>query len=185
MATKRGLTDKEGALLAAIRRKQPITAYAISKHFQESPISHFNESKGQVYRMINHLADREFLCKTSVEADGRGTELWACTDKGLIALHIWIRELKPNHVILDDPLRTKIAHLDLLPPAERRAWVAEAKRELQASLEKIDEYFGDSGSPNSRFVRDNSETIVRSRMDWLDRIFVAMTLDHQEDSDPD
>jgi DNA-binding PadR family transcriptional regulator len=168
------LTDHEGTFLALVLRVQPVTAYEVSRIYQESPVSSFNPSKGKIYPMIRRLEERGLLAKQRVEDDARGTERLSCTDRGRDAVRAWVRELKPAHVMLEDPLRTKVQSFDLLSPEDRVEWVLKAKEALEASLERLDDYGESVTVPFQEFVHDNAVRSTRARIVWLDRMLAQL-----------
>ena len=168
------LTDHEGTFLALVLRAQPVTAYEVSRIYQESPVSSFNTSKGKIYPMIRRLEERGLLAKERVESDARGTERLSCTARGRDAVRGWVGELKPTHVMLEDPLRTKVQSFDLLSPQERVEWVLRAKEALEASLERLDEYGESVTVPFQDFVHDNAVRSTRARIVWLDRMLAQL-----------
>ena len=168
------LTDHEGTFLALVLRVQPVTAYEVSRIYQESPVSSFNTSKGKIYPMIRRLEERGLLAKARVESDARGTERLSCTARGRDAVRAWVRELKPTHVMLEDPLRTKVQSFDLLSAEERVEWVLKAKEALEASLERLDDYGESVTVPFQDFVHDNAVRSTRARIVWLDRMLAQL-----------
>lgn len=168
------LSDHEGALLAEVLRRQPVTAYRIAKLYSMDPVTSFNSSKGQVYPMIRRFAEGGLVEGSSVSGDGRGTEKWHCTKKGEEAVRRWARQVKASHLLLEDPLRTKIMSFDLLSDEERVQWILEAKEKLAAKLEELEEYGKQVDVPFQPFVHDNAVNSLRSRMDWLDRMLFSM-----------
>jgi DNA-binding PadR family transcriptional regulator len=168
------LTDHEGALLAEVLRHQPVTAYRIAKLYSMDPVTSFNSSKGQVYPMIRRFSEAGLVEGSSVSGDGRGTEKWRCTKKGEAAVKRWAGQVKPSHLLLEDPLRTKVMSFDLLSHDERVQWVLDAKTQLAAKLEELEEYARQVDVPYQPFVHDNAVNSLRSRMDWLDRMLFTM-----------
>ncbi len=164
------LSDHEGALLDLVRRTQPVTAYRIVKIFESSPVAAFNSSLGQVYPTIKRLAKAELVESVSVDGDGRGTAIWTCSEKGEAALRNWVLDIKSSHLLMEDPLRTKLMSFDLLSQEERILWLVDVKAELSAKLEEQMAYDQDVELPYQDMVHDNVVSSLRSRMDWLDRV---------------
>ncbi|SMF62034.1 PadR family transcriptional regulator [Allosphingosinicella indica] len=170
MASKgNDLTDNEGTLLALVLRQQPITAYQIAKIYEESPVSNFNTSKGKIYPLIRRLRDRGLLSAEAVEGDARGTERLVCTDAGRETIKSWLRQIRPTHLLLEDPLRTKVQSFDLLSRDEQIEWLVEAKAQLTEKLAEVEDYGEGVTVPFKEFVHDNAVGSLRARMDWLDR----------------
>lgn len=163
------LTDNEGTLLALVLRQQPITAYQIAKIYEESPVSNFNTSKGKIYPLIRRLRERGLLDAEAVEGDARGTERLVCTDDGRRAIKHWLGQFRPTHLLLEDPLRTKVQSFDLLSRDEQIEWLVEAKAQLTEKLAEVEDYGEGVTVPYKEFVHDNAVGSLRARMDWLDR----------------
>ena len=178
LSTKRllsdGLSDHEGPLLAAVSRFQPITAYGVAKLFAASPASGFNESMGQVYPAIRRFADQGFITGKREADDARRTTKWECTEKGELALKDWIRESRPAHMVLIDPLHEKVLLFGLMSHQERIDWIIQAKSELMDKVSTIEESRKDAPRAFEDLVDDGRITSIRARMDWLDRIFFEL-----------
>lgn len=164
------LSDHEGALLDLIRRTQPVTAYRIVKVFEKSPVAAFNSSLGQVYPTIKRLSNEGLAKSETVAGDARGTVTWQCTDQGEEALRDWVMDVKSSHLLMEDPLRTKLMSFDLLTQEERILWLVDVKAELAAKLEEQLAYDQAVELPYQELVNDNAISGLRARMDWLDRV---------------
>ena len=164
------LTENEGTLLALVARAEPITAYQIAKVYEESPVSNFNTSKGKIYPMIKRLREAGLLRARSVKGDARGTERLETTSKGRQAIRTWIKDIRPSHLLPEDPLRTKVQSFDLLSREERIEWVSELKVELLQKLEQLEQYGREVTVPYQELVHENAMRSLRSRMDWLDLV---------------
>jgi len=164
------LTENEGTLLALVARAEPITAYQIAKVYEESPVSNFNTSKGKIYPMIKRLREAGLLRARSVKGDARGTERLETTSKGRQAVRAWIKDIRPSHLLPEDPLRTKVQSFDLLSREERIEWVSELKVELLKKVEQLEQYGREVTVPYQELVHENAMRSLRSRMDWLDLV---------------
>src|SRR6476620_3334841 len=91
------LTENEGALVALVQRKGPLSAYQIAKEYETSPIYTFNTAKGKLYPLIDRLAERGLLTSSRVIDDRRGTKLYACTAVGRQALRSWVMSFREEH----------------------------------------------------------------------------------------
>jgi len=175
LAKEQSLTDHEGAFLSLVLRIQPATAYQVTKIYEESPVSNFNTSKGKIYPLIRRLVGRGYLAKQSVEGDGRGSEQLLCTDRGRRAVKEWTKQIRSTHLLLDDPLRTKVQSLGLLSRDEQIAWIMAAKKGLHGKLEELDTYRDAVEAPFKEFLHDSAVRSTRARMDWLDHMLFAIT----------
>ena len=168
------LTDHEGTFLSLVLRIQPTTAYQVTKIYEASPVNNFNTSKGKIYPLIRRLTERGLLAKQLVEGDGRGTEALLCTKEGEKAVRAWVRQIRDTHVLLDDPLRTKVQSFGLLTKEEQIAWIAEAKALLHGKLAELEAYRSEVDVPHKDFLHDNAVSMTRARLDWLDRMLIGI-----------
>ena len=164
------LTEDEGIFLALLVRVEPATAYQLSKIYAESPVSNFGTSKGKIYPLIQRLEKRGLLKKKPVAGDSRRSELLSATAGGRNAVRDWVMELKPDHFLVDDPLRTRLQSFDLLNHDQQLEWVANARDGLQRKLEELEAYGAAVTVPFKELVHDNAVSSVRSRIDWVDRL---------------
>jgi DNA-binding PadR family transcriptional regulator len=164
------LTDNEGTLLALVVRGEPITAYQIAKVYEGSPVSNFNTSTGKIYPMIRRLREAGHLKARPVKGDARGTEQLVVTKKGRDAVRDWVKEIRPTHLLPEDPLRTKVQSFELLTREERIEWVSQLKICLLEKLESVEQYGRDKWVPYQDLVHENAVRTIRSRMDWLDLV---------------
>ena len=170
MIESQNLTDNEATLLALLVRAGPMTAYQVAKVYEDSPVSNFSTSKGKIYPLIRRLRERGMVDARRVSGDARGTELLQSTSDGRRAVRDWVKETRPSHLLLEDPLRTKVQSFDLLSRDERIEWVLEMKAQLLDRMEQIEEYGRHVEVPFQDFVHDNAVRSLRSRMDWLETI---------------
>ena len=175
------LTDNEGPLLALVLRVQPVTAYQIAKIYADSPVTNFNASKGKLYPLIQRLVGRGLLKAEAVPGDRRGTELLTVTATGKRAVKAWVPDIRPGHLLLEDPLRTKVQSFDLMTRQEQIDWIIEAKAQLAAKLESVEEYGKGVTVPFKHFVHDNAVSSLRCRMDWLDRMLYRISKSAEND----
>lgn len=169
------LTDHEGTFLSLVLRIQPATAYQVAKIYEDSPVSNFRTSKGKIYPLICRLVERALIVKRHVEGDRRGTEQLLCTAAGKKAVREWVGQISPAHLLLDDPLRTRVQSFGLLSLEEQIAWVIEVKKLLHGKLAELEAYGKEVEAPFKGFLQDNAIQSLRARMDWLDRMLFALT----------
>ncbi|MFL6736712.1 MAG: hypothetical protein ACJ8F4_06590 [Sphingomonas sp.] len=164
------LTDDEGTFLSLLVRVGQATAYQISKIYADSPVSNFGTSKGKIYPLIRRLRELGFIRSERIEGDARGSERLECTAAGIEAVRHWVKEIRLNHVLLEDPLRTKVQSFGLLTARERLKWVADAKAALVQKLRDLEEYAAEVEVPFKNVVHDNAVSSVECRLEWLDRL---------------
>ena len=170
----RKLTDDEGTFLALLLRVQPASAYQLSKIYEASPVSNFGTSKGKIYPMIARLRDAGLLTGKRTARGTRHVEQLTCTRAGETAVRTWLIEIRPEHLLLEDPLRTKIQSFDLLSRMEQIEWLIEAKAQLQKKLDELEAYGETVTVPFQDWVHDNAVSALRSRLDWIDRVLVEL-----------
>ena len=168
------LTDQEGTLLALVLRAQPITVYEISKVYEASPVSNFNTSKGKLYPMVRRLKGLGLIESRAVEGDGRGTEKLHCTRLGKKAVKAWLGQIRPAHLLLDDPLRTRIQSFTLLSASEQRIWLENIREQLVAKLSELEAYENQVDVPFHTIVHDNAVSSLEARLAWVDRSLKAI-----------
>ena len=107
------------------------------------------------------------------EGDPAPREL-ACTAEGKKAVREWVGQIRPTHLLLDDPLRTKVQSFGLLSREEQIAWIVEVKERLHDKLAELEAYKKEVEAPFKDFLHDNAVSSVRARMDWLDRMLFGI-----------
>lgn len=177
-----GLTEHEGVLLALVARAGPITAYQITKVYEESPVSNYNSSKGKIYPMVRRLRAAGLLTSEAVAGDGRGTEHLSITQSGIEAVRQWVLRISESQLLTDDPLRTRLQSMDLLTLDERLQWVSALREELRAKLRVLEQYGQEVSTPFHELVHDNAVRSIQSRMDWLDRVLASMLREEERAS---
>lgn len=164
------LTDNEATLLALVARAEPITAYQIARIYEKSPVSNFNTSTGKIYPIVKRLRTAGLVRARAVPGDARGTEQLLSTRKGRDALVRWIKDIAPAHLLLDDPLRTKLQSLDLLTRDEQLEWISELKVRMLQKQEEVEQYGRKVTVPYRELVHDNAIRSIRGRLEWLDHV---------------
>lgn len=164
------LTDDEGTFLSLLVRAERATAYQLSKTYAESPVSNFGTSKGKIYPLIRRLRERGLISTRLIADDARNSELLQPTKRGREAVREWVKQIKPTHLLLEDPLRTMVQSFDLLSEDERLEWVHQARSGLNEKLAELEEYGQSVHVPYKEQVHDNAVSSVESRLAWLDRL---------------
>jgi len=168
------LTEHEGMLLALLSREQPVTAYQLYRIFEQSPVSSINASKGQLYPAIRRLRDRQLISAASVKGDGRKAEELHVTDQGLDAIRRWVIDIDLSHVVLDDPLRTRMLSLHTLGKGDRMEWIVNAKSLVKAKREILDDYVRAVDVPYQPIAKMSAVEALRVKMEWLDELLYTV-----------
>ena len=170
----RALTEDEGTFLSLLLRAQPTTAHTLVKIYEESPVSTYEVSKGTIYPMVRRLHAHGLIRKRRIRSDARGTELLECTKLGEKAVRAWLLAVKPPHLLLDDPLRTRVQAFGLLSREQQLEWVVAAKLAMQEKFAELEQYGEETTVPFKDIVHDNAVASLRARMDWLDRLLARV-----------
>jgi len=170
VSTEAKITEHEGMILALVLRQQPVTAYQLFRMFEQSPVTSINSSKGQLYPAIRRLRERGLLDARKVAGDGRKSEELSVTDAGQAAVREWTRNIEPQHIVLDDPLRTRILSFDVLSREERLEWIARAKALVKQRRAIVDEYNASVDVPFQAFAYSSVTETLRLKMEWLDEL---------------
>ena len=168
------LTDDEATFLALLARAEPATAYQLSKIYETSPVSNFGTSKGKIYPLVRRLKERELIRAKTVAGDLRGSEALWCTAKGRTAVRNWIRQIKPTHFLLEDPLRTMVQSFNLLDRKEQLEWIVKARDGLADKLDQVRSYHRQVSVPFHELVYENAVLSIKTRLKWLDHLEKAI-----------
>ena len=169
------LTDDEATFLSLLVRMQPATAYQLSRVYEESPVSNFGTSKGKIYPLVRRLKGRGLIEARAIAGDARGSETLRCTRSGREAVRKWVKQVRPAHLLPEDPLRTMIQSFDLLSGEEQIKWIATVEKGLRDKLDELEAYGASVTVPFRDQVHDNAVSAVLSRLDWLGRVKSSIT----------
>ncbi|WP_162627734.1 helix-turn-helix transcriptional regulator [Erythrobacter sp. KY5] len=175
------LSDGEGTLLSLIERAQPVTVYEISKIYASSPVTHFGTSKGKLYPMVRRLKELGLLLGEEIAGDRRRTEHLRCTKVGLAALRDWAKRVDPEHLLLEDPLRTRIQSLHLLDLSEQVAWLEQLAKDMRAKIAEVQSYVEETELPETAIMFDNVRATSEARLGWVERTLGAIRERKQSD----
>lgn len=162
------LTEREGTLLGTVVRTQPVTAYQLLKIHEESPTSSINQSKGSVYPMIHRLIERGLLVATVVQEDARKTEMLNCTPAGLDAVRSWVKSVSLDHILVADPLRTRLLSLDLLDRDEQLDWIVHTQDLVEEKKRQVEDFDSKVDLPFKSIARANSLLALEAQQQWLE-----------------
>jgi DNA-binding PadR family transcriptional regulator len=154
------LTDFEGAVLAQIGHDGPVTAYAVAKRFAASSSEFWSGSAGAVYPLIKRLAARELLASTDAQDGRRPRTDYGLTPEGRKALKAWLLDARRASDLGFDPLRTRLVHLCMCSPSERKRFT----REVMAQLVLAAQTPAPTDDPRLTVLH---ETVTRARLEWF------------------
>lgn len=169
------LTRLENIVLSMVLRFQPVTAYRIRRTFADSIVSNFSTSAGTIYPLIRRLTAKGYLASQAVEGSRRGAELLSCTTRGVEAIRSWVRRIEGEDLVLEDPVRTKMAAMEVLAPAERLAWLRDLRAEfVNQSRTLNDFYHANPDIPFGDELHDNAQSTLAARLSWIERTVKAL-----------
>ena len=171
-------TELEMVVLGVIGKFGPMTAYAVRKHFAESPTTRFSSSAGSIYPVVERL-ERERLVRA--RASSRGDQLrtlHAITPAGRRALRRWLVADLPDDAIEapPDPIRTRLYFLESLPRDHQRGFLDRAIERLEGEVRELGRYAGQAPADQvlSRLASDGMTAVARARLRWLRRVRAAL-----------
>jgi DNA-binding PadR family transcriptional regulator len=127
----RHLTELEGTLLGAIKKRGAVTGYRLRRMFLDSPSLEWSGSAGAIYPAIRRLA-KAGLVRAGRVGDGRGGRRYGLTAKGKRALAVWLcdanRAVSPGI----DPFRGRAGLWSTLTASRRKALMRSIVKLLQA-----------------------------------------------------
>ena len=166
------VTEHEGILLSVVLRQQPVSGYQLAKAFEMSPVTSLNASRGQVYPAVRRLKARGLLKSKTIPGTGRSAgrdvEAIEVTATGKAAVRAWVMKLEDALIVVEDPLRTRMLALDLLPKRERLAWTIKAKSLVKARRDVVDAYNQSVQVPYQDIAYRSVVETLRVKMEWLD-----------------
>jgi DNA-binding PadR family transcriptional regulator len=128
----KALSDLEAASLASIKRRGHATAYEVATEFAMSPADYWSGSAGAVYPLVARLLKRGLINAQPGGTGKRSSTLYALTELGDKMLLEWLLDAKRASGMGFDPLRTRLANLDLMPEDQRALFLAEVEACTQA-----------------------------------------------------
>jgi DNA-binding PadR family transcriptional regulator len=168
------LTEHEGMLLALAFREQPVTAYHLFRLIGESPVTSINASKGQVYPAIRRLKERGLIESRKVAGDGRNAEELVVTEAGCRAVTNWTLTIGEAHIVLDDPLRSRVLSFDLLSRSQQIEWIVNAKALVKKRRETLDAFNSTVTLPFQELAYRSAAGALNAKMEWLDELLYAI-----------
>jgi DNA-binding PadR family transcriptional regulator len=167
----RALTELEGSVLGVVWARQPCTPYRVRREFTDSPSPHWSGSAGAIYPLMARLETARLLRSAAHATGDRGSRLYRLTPAGRRALERWIGPPLSGEVVgvPPDPLRMRIAILDVLPKARRRALLDEIERGVRDRLTQAEagHAAGLAGGGLFDLMSLGAIAMQRTRLEWV------------------
>jgi DNA-binding PadR family transcriptional regulator len=132
----RRLTELEGALLGAIKKRGPVTAYRLRRMFLDSPSLEWSGSAGAIYPAIRRLAKCN-LVRAGRVRDGRGGRRHSLTSKGNHALTVWLCDANRAASPGIDPFRGRAGLWSTLAAPRRKSLMRSIFKILRARCAEL------------------------------------------------
>ena len=168
------LTESEGRILALLARLETPTAYSIYAALAGSPTGELQASKGAIYPIVERLKARGFIEATRLARKGAGAEKLTVTPKGLEAIRAWISDIRAEHILVYDPLRSRIPALQFLSPEERLEWLTSVKRLNQEKVDQVDTYQAQVEMSFETVVHASAFYALWGQSKWLDKLLIEL-----------
>jgi DNA-binding PadR family transcriptional regulator len=133
------ITEFESCTLAAIKQRQPCSAYEIRQLFARSTTPDWSGTTGSIYPAIARLLKRGLISVEAQAGDRRGRRNLMVTHQGVQAVRAWLSDLRPWIAkATPDPIRTRVSFLDqLASDAERIGFLSRAQALTQQALAEL------------------------------------------------
>lgn len=166
----RELTDLEGVVIAFVYKCQPCTPYAIRKSFEKSPTGKFSNSAGSIYPLVKRLVKRGYLVGDDTPGDGRGSCLYSATPVGIRKVRAWLANLDEFKIGIYDPIRSRLANLNLLSGKDQLLWLKSMIALLEQQKDLISLYEEQDFLADDKLldiVREGLWAENKMRLQWL------------------
>lgn len=168
---RRRLTELEGSVLGLVWARQPCTPYRVRREFADSPSPHWSGSAGAIYPLMARLQAAGLLRSVAHATGGRGSRLYRVTPAGRRALGRWVGPGVPDEVagVPPDPIRMRIASMEVLPPAQRRELLLQLEARMLEQLAKAEAAHA-AGYPGGGLFDAMSRgalAMQRTRIEWV------------------
>ncbi len=145
----RQLTNLERILLGLLA-EQPLSGYALRKHFTATPLGHFSDSPGSIYPALKRLQHRGLL-RTLKEkpVNGRGTRKFTITPKARGELRHWLHAPITRHEVMgtfDDLLLRFVFRAQMFGNTSARQFVLELDTFVDQIIRELETYLAGPGS---------------------------------------
>lgn len=168
------LTESEGRVLALLARLETPTAYSVYATLAGSPTGELQASKGTIYPIVDRLKARGLIEATPLPRKGAGAEQLSVTPKGIAAVRTWVTDIRAEHILVYDPLRSRIPALQFLSPEERMEWLTSIKQLNQQKVDQVDAYQNEVEMSFEAVVHAAAFYALWGQSKWLDKLLIEL-----------
>jgi DNA-binding PadR family transcriptional regulator len=168
----RQMSELECFALGLVWRYGPCTPYTIRRRLMDSPSTQWSGSAGAIYPLLQRLEGQKLVRSRAAATGERRSRQYRVTPRGMEALRKWVGPpLAAEAVTVSyDPLRSRIRFVDILPAADRRVWLAAARKALEEVLERVRHWealHAADDEPLAAILTRSGELDVQARLRWL------------------
>ena len=166
------MTELEACVLALICHDGPITAYQVRMEFERSRASSWRASTGSIYPLIKRMSAQGLVEMRPEPDDKRGAKKLVATAAGRRRAKAWLTEA-PSWIgdVTEDPIRTRVHFLGLLPGPQRAEAIERMIAVTRASLAELDQGLREFDSTTQeeveRLVYQGARAALAARAAWL------------------
>lgn len=170
------ISELEGCVLGIIWTYGSCTPYVIRRKFLISPNPEWSGSAGAIYPLIKRLEDRGWIRWEDKSTEGgRRSREYSLTGAGRKVFRIWLGPpLAVSTIgIPSDPLRTRVEFLASLDPSQRKAFLADAIRQMSEQLDVIEKDCvrrRAEGNVPAYAAGLGALKMMRARLEWLRQV---------------
>ena len=165
----RSLTELESTVLGVVWSKQPCTPYQVRCEFTESPSPYWSGSGGAIYPLMTRLESKGLVRSKAHATGSRRSRLYEVTPAGRASLRRWVGPPIAEDIVgvPPDPLRTRLAFLDVLPASRRAEWLQEIEARLEQLVGRSERFQDRAEGPFFALMARGALAMQRTRLAWV------------------
>lgn len=166
------LTELEWCVVGVVWRDGPMTAYEIAALFTKSLSPYWSGSVGAIYPAVTRLRRRGLIRGDQRAWNGVRKTVLTITAKGIASLRGWLTPPLPEEAVAPslDSVRTRLFFLEVLPPKQRLAFIAEAERVVKEKIAQFEERRREDEANGEIFEAFGGLAVIyemKARLRWL------------------
>jgi DNA-binding PadR family transcriptional regulator len=163
------LTELEQCVVGVVWRDGPMTAYEVATHFAGSLSPYWSGSAGAIYPLVKRLQKRGLLRARQRAWNGARKTMLTTTRAGEALLCDWLRPPLPSAAggATFDSIRTRLFFINVLPPEQRLAFIADAERVTAEQIRLTAEHHRVEQDPLEALGALGVVYELKARRQWL------------------
>ena len=169
------LSTMEHTVLGIVWQSGPCTTYAVMKELRSSGSTYYRDRAGTTYPIVERLVGAKLL-RYQKATGTRGDRQIETTALGIKRLREWLSPPIPLAEVglMRDLLRLRVFFLAALEPAERKAFLTQARITLEEHLAQCSASIGAHSDPFVRLADLGAVRETEARIAWIDEITPAI-----------